>query len=63
MIPHNNIGVIELYEHLKETHPDKMLLDDIDNFTRGKLAGHIEVVLEIEELLFRKDEEDAEDGY
>jgi hypothetical protein len=40
-----------------------MLLDDIDNFTRGKLAGHIEVILEIEELLFRKDEEDTEDGY
>jgi hypothetical protein len=33
---------------LKKENPDKMLLDDIDTFTRGKLAGAIEIILRLE---------------
>ncbi len=57
---HINISVIELLDKLKENHPDKMLIDDFDCFTRGKLAGHIEIIEEIEFILFNVEEE--EDG-
>ena len=52
------IDVEDLLKRLKENHPDKMLLDDGDGFTRGKCAGHIELILEIESII----EEDKEDG-
>jgi len=54
------VSIEELIEELKRNHPDKMLLDDFDTFTRGKLAGAIELILEIEAIL--DSEEEEEDG-
>ncbi len=55
------LGVEEMLVELKANHPDKMLLEDGDAFERGKIAGHIENILEIEAMLEREEEEE-EDG-
>ena len=47
-------------DKLKKSYPDKMLLDNFSEFERGKLAGHIEVILEIEQML-KQDDEELED--
>ncbi len=52
------LTVEEILERLKESHPDKMVLDDGDGFTRGRLVGHIDIILEIEAML----NEEEEDG-
>jgi len=54
-------SIEDLLTELRRNHPDKMLLDDFDKFTRGKLAGHIEVIEEIE-MLIQPEQEEADDG-
>ena len=51
------IDTDDLMVKLREENPDKMLLDDFDAFTRGLLAGKIELMNRIDMLL----EEIAED--
>jgi len=54
-------SIEDLLTELRKNHPDKMLLDDFDTFTRGKLAGHIEVIEEIE-MFIQPEQEEADDG-
>jgi len=54
-------SIEDLLTELRKNHPDKMLLDDIPAFDRGKLSGHIEIILEIEQLI-QPEHEEADDG-
>lgn len=51
------MSVDDILDILKNRYPDKMLLDNFSEFERGKLAGHIEIILEIEALI-KKDNDD-----
>lgn len=42
---------------LEELYPDTMVLEKMDEFERGKLAGKVELIKEVRELL-----EGNEDG-
>ena len=44
------IDIDTLVKKLYSNHPDKMILDDMDDFTRGRLVGHIEIIMEIEAI-------------
>lgn len=61
-----HMTVEEVLEELKIRHPDKMLVDDFPTFQRGKEAGYIEIIMEIEAMLnqdeHEDEEEDDEDG-
>ena len=48
----------DVIKYLEVNHPDKMLIDDIVCFERGRLAGHIEIILELIEI----NEEGIDDG-
>ena len=39
--------VEEVLEHFKRLHPDKMVLDKIDSYELGKLAGKVELLLDM----------------
>lgn len=57
------IGIEEYIERLKLDNPDKMLLDNGDAFLRGKLAGKVELIEEMEAMSTQpEDEEELEDG-
>jgi len=43
--------VEDLIDYIKGLYPDEMVLDKIDEFTRGKLAGKIELIKEIEAFI------------
>ena len=49
----------DLLEYLRKNHPDKMLLDDADGFTRGKLAGAVETILEVESYIEHLNDEET----
>lgn len=51
----------DLIEQAKELHPDKMILDDCPDFLRGKLAGKVELILELEEILNKVQEQEEEE--
>jgi len=55
--------VREVIDEMRKRYPDKMLIDDFTAFERGKLAGHIEIIEEIEMLIAPEPEhEEADDG-
>lgn len=43
----------KLIEKLEEWYPDKMVVENIDEFERAKLAGKIELIQEIKDLVER----------
>lgn len=52
------MSIEDVLDILKSRYPDKMLLDNFDDFNRGKLAGHIEIILEIESIIKKDDDDD-----
>jgi len=37
-------NILELIVYLEEQYPDRMVLEDIDTFTRGLEAGKVELI-------------------
>lgn len=54
------VDLESIIEDLYKSHPDKMLLDECSDFQRGKLAGHIEVILELEAMLKGEEEDNGD---
>ena len=41
------VDLVTLIEELEASHPDVMVLENMDSFERGKLVGEIEIIKEI----------------
>lgn len=59
--PMNNLSALEVFEEMQRRHPDRMLIDNFDDFERGKQVGYILAIEEIERMLFDDNNKDNEE--